>query len=134
MRPARGHLPAVPLAVAVVLAGCWGLPGGASTEQPAGEGPTSTAPPAAPTTATETCTTTGGQILTAARLDDANASNVTATPASALSSRKRDAFSRMVDGYADVEYPLTADEFPAYVRYNDSVYDIEFVGYWDGNC
>jgi len=114
------------LALCLVLAGCLGTPSPATRTST--EAPTTQAP--SPST---TCTMTGGYLVAAVPIDPANVTAGEVVAYENLRSDHRDVFDRMLDG--DYQgHPMVPDGFPAYVRYNGTVYEPERAGAWDQFC
>lgn len=119
------------LALCLVLAGCLGTPAPATrTSTDATTSQTSTSQTSTPST---TCTMTGGYLVAVVPIDPANATAGEIVAFENLSDDHREAFDRMLDG--DYQgHPFVPDWFPAYVRYNGTVYEPARAGTWDQFC
>lgn len=126
---------AVGFALTLVLTGCLGSP--APSTETSTDVPTTKTSADAPTTqttpTTQTCTMTGGYLIAAEPIDPATATDGEVVAYENLSTGHQDAFDRMLDG--DYQgHPRTPEGFPAYVRYNGTLYEPQEAGNWDQFC
>jgi hypothetical protein len=113
------------LCAMVVLSGCAGVGG------PASSTPTSTPTPSPTQAATSTptaapCTPVGGKRLEAVPVND----TVNATSSESLAASEREAFLSMRNRTVKLQYPIP--DLPRYVRHNGTTYEVVVVSLWDG--